>query len=181
MVGGRGRRLGDEPCRALPRDAAVALRDRVRRRPPRASGSRSAASLQASRSGSQLRLTGAGSTRPSAIAALYVLSLGILDLAERTFGGSIETDFERGHVAVSVLWTLIGLGLLIAGLIRDSRLLRYGGLTLFGLSLAKIFLYDLSALNSVARALSFIVVGALVLVGGFFLQRLSAQRRPPAV
>ena len=41
--------------------------------------------------------------------------------------------------------------------------------------------YDLSALNSVARALSFIVVGALVLVGGFFLQRLSAQRRPPAV
>ena len=36
------------------------------------------------------------------IAALYVLSLGILDLAERTFGGSIETDFERGHVAVSV-------------------------------------------------------------------------------
>ena len=89
-----------------------------------------------------------------------MLSLGILDLAERTFGGSIETDFERGHVAVSVLWTLIGLGLLIAGLIRDSRLLRYGGLTLFGLSLAKIFLYDLSALNSVARALSFIVVGA---------------------
>jgi uncharacterized membrane protein len=113
------------------------------------------------------------------IAALYVLSLGILDLAERTFGGSIETDFERGHVAVSVLWTLIGLGLLVAGLIRDSRLLRYGGLALFGLSLAKIFLYDLSALNSVARALSFIVVGALVLVGGFFLQRLSAQRRPP--
>ena len=115
------------------------------------------------------------------IAALYVLSLGILDLAERTFGGSIETDFERGHVAVSVLWTLIGLGLLIAGLIRDSRLLRYGGLTLFGLSLAKIFLYDLSALNSVARALSFIVVGGLVLVGGFFLQRLTAaQKRPPA-
>jgi uncharacterized membrane protein len=115
------------------------------------------------------------------IAALYVLSLGILDLAERTFGGSIETDFERGHVAVSVLWTLIGLGLLITGLIRDSRLLRYGGLALFGLSLAKIFLYDLSALNSVARALSFIVVGGLVLVGGFFLQRLSAaQRRPPA-
>ena len=114
------------------------------------------------------------------IGALYVLSLGILDLAERLFGGSVETDFERGHVAVSIVWTLIGLGLLVAGLIRDSRLLRYGGLSLFGLSLAKIFLYDLSALNSVARALSFIVVGALVLAGGFFLQRLSAQRRSPA-
>jgi hypothetical protein len=112
------------------------------------------------------------------IGALYVLSLGILDLAERAFGGSIEADFERGHVAVSVLWTLIGLGLLVAGLVRDQRLLRYGGLALFGLSLAKIFLYDLSALNSAARALSFIVVGALVLAGGFFLQRLTARMGP---
>ena len=109
------------------------------------------------------------------VGALYVLSLGILDLAQRAFGGTIEADFERGHVAVSVLWTLIGLGLLIAGLMRDERLLRYGGLALFGLSLAKIFLYDLSTLNSAARALSFIVVGALVLAGGFFLQKLSAR------
>ena len=57
-------------------------------------------------------------------------------------------------------------------------LLRYGGLALFGLSLAKIFLYDLSTLNSAARALSFIAVGALVLAGGFFLQRLSSRMGP---
>ena len=35
-----------------------------------------------------------------------------------------------------------------------------------------------SALNSAARALSFIAVGALVLAGGFFLQRLSSQMAP---
>lgn len=112
------------------------------------------------------------------VGALYVISLGILELAQRVFGGAIEADFERGHVAVSVVWTLIGLALLIAGLIRDERLLRYGGLVLFGLSLAKIFLYDLSTLNSAARALSFIVVGALVLAGGFFLQKLSSRLGP---
>ena len=113
-----------------------------------------------------------------AVGALYVLSLGILELAERAFGGSIQTDFERGHVLVSSFWALIGLALLVVGLIRDERLLRYGGLALFGLSLAKIFLYDLGTLSSVARALSFIAVGALVLAGGFFLQKLSSHMGP---
>ena len=112
-----------------------------------------------------------------AIGALYLLSLGILEVAQQVFGGSIESDFERGHVGVSVVWALIGLALLVAGLLRDSSLLRYGGLALFGLSLAKIFLFDLSALSSVARALSFIAVGGLVLAGGFFLQKLTASRQ----
>ena len=53
------------------------------------------------------------------------------------------------------------------------------GLALFGLSLAKIFLYDLSSLSSVARAFSFIFVGGLLLAGGFFLQRLSDRLGPP--
>jgi uncharacterized membrane protein len=58
--------------------------------------------------------------------------------------------------------------------------MRYAGLALFGLSLAKIFLYDLSELSSVARAFSFIFVGGLLLVGGFFLQRLSGRLGPRA-
>lgn len=117
----------------------------------------------------------------TAAVALYGLSLAILELGEWTFGGSVQSDFERGHVGVSIFWALVGLALLVAGLARGWSAARYVGLALFGLSLAKIFLYDLSALNSAARALSFIMVGALVLAGGFFLQRLSAQigpRRP---
>jgi uncharacterized membrane protein len=44
---------------------------------------------------------------------------------------------------------------------------------LFGVALAKIFLYDLSQLSSIARAASFLAVGALLLTAGFFYQRLS--------
>jgi hypothetical protein len=109
---------------------------------------------------------------------LYALSLGILELAVRISTNSVETDFERGHTAVSALWALVGLGLLVAGLLRGSGALRYGGLALFGLSLAKIFLYDLAELSSVARAFSFILVGGLLLAGGFFLQRLSDRMGP---
>jgi uncharacterized membrane protein len=112
--------------------------------------------------------------------ALYAASLGILGLAEAVSSASIETDFERGHTAVSGLWALVGLALLVVGLMRGSALIRYSGLALFGLSLAKIFLYDLASLSSVARAFSFILVGGLLLAGGFFLQRLSDRLGPRA-
>jgi uncharacterized membrane protein len=36
-------------------------------------------------------------------------------------------------------------------------------------------LYDLAALNSITRAFSFLAVGALLLLGGFFYQRLSSE------
>jgi hypothetical protein len=111
--------------------------------------------------------------------AVYALSLGILEIAERVSTASVETDFERGHTAVSGLWALVGLALLVVGLLRGSSAIRYGGLALFGLSLAKIFLYDLSSLSSIARAFSFILVGGLLLAGGFFLQRLSDRLGPP--
>jgi Predicted membrane protein (DUF2339) len=112
------------------------------------------------------------------VLALYASSLLILELAERLSSASIETDFERGHTVVSAFWALLGLGLLLAGLLRGAAVLRFAGLALFGLSLAKLFLYDLASLSSIARAFSFIVVGALLLVGGFFLQRLSDRLGP---
>ena len=113
---------------------------------------------------------------------LYALSLGILDAAERFSGASVATDFQRGHTAVSAVWGVIGLALLTLGLVRRSRGLRLAGFALFGISLAKLFLYDLTTLSSLARALSFLAVGALLLLGGFFYQRLSEQledRGPP--
>lgn len=61
---------------------------------------------------------------------------------------------------------------------RGSAVVRYTGLALFGLTLAKIFLYDLAELSSIARAFSFILVGTLLLTGGFFLQRFSDRVGP---
>jgi uncharacterized membrane protein len=121
------------------------------------------------------RLAAAGVT---AGVTLYGASLAILELAERISGASVQTDFERGHTAVSAAWALLGLGLLVVGLLRGAGWLRIGGLALFGVSLAKIFVYDLSELSSLARALSFLAVGGLLLAAGFFVQRLSERLGP---
>jgi uncharacterized membrane protein len=69
--------------------------------------------------------------------------------------------------------TTARLALLYAGLKR-WRSLRLAGLALFAVSLGKIFVYDLPSLSSITRALSFLAVGAVLLLGGFFYQRLSS-------
>jgi hypothetical protein len=109
------------------------------------------------------------------VVALYAASLTILELFQWASPASVATDFQRGHTAVSALWGLVGLALLYVGLTRRSRAFRLAGFALFAVSLAKLFLYDLSYLSSLARAFSFLAVGAVLLLGGFFYQRLSQQ------
>jgi uncharacterized membrane protein len=109
------------------------------------------------------------------VLAVYGLSLGILELYERIAPGSVTTNFQRGHTNVSALWGVLGLALLYVGLRRDVRALRLGGFALFAVSLAKIFVYDLPNLSAVTRALSFLAVGAVLLAGAFFYQRLKNQ------
>src|SRR5438094_4593993 len=107
--------------------------------------------------------------------AVYAASLGILEAMQRISSQGVHTDFQRGHSVVSAFWGLLALVSLYVGLKKRRGVLRVGGFILFAISLGKIFLYDLPSLSSVQRALSFLAVGAVLLLGGFFYQRLSAQ------
>jgi uncharacterized membrane protein len=108
------------------------------------------------------------------ILALYALSLGILELAV-LISGAVEAGFQRGHTAVSAAWAVIGLCLLTVGLLRRSRGIRLAGFALYGISIAKLFLYDLTYSSPMGRPLSFLAVGILLLASGFFYQRLSER------
>lgn len=112
------------------------------------------------------------------VLAVDAVSLAILQAFQWTGPGSVHLEFQHGHTAVSAFWGLLGLVALYLGLSRRSRRLRLAGFAIFALSLAKIFLYDLSELSSITRALSFLAVGGVLLMGGFFYQRLSAQLEP---
>src|SRR5262249_42342948 len=106
---------------------------------------------------------------------LYAISLTVLEVLERLSPGTVAERFQRGPTVVSAVWAFIALALLYVGLVRRRRALRVAAFVLFGAALAKIFLYDLSALTPVTRALSFMAVGAVLLVAGFFYQRLIEQ------
>lgn len=121
----------------------------------------------------RLDLAAAGA---SALLAVYAGSLVVLDLSQRLGGADLHARFQRGETMVSALWGLVALGLLASGLTRSLKELRYAGLGLLALALAKLFLFDLSQLSSLTRATSFLAVGFTLLAGGFLVQRLARDR-----
>jgi uncharacterized membrane protein len=108
---------------------------------------------------------------------VYAGSLAVLELSQRLGGGDLHAQFQRGETVVSALWAIVALGVLALGLARGTKEIRYAGLGLLGLSLGKLFLFDLSKLSSLTRAASFLAVGLALIAGGFLVQRL-AERHP---
>ena len=70
-----------------------------------------------------------------------------------------------------VVWTLCALILMILGMKFRLKILRLASLVLFLLTILKLFLYDLAG-NSTGKIISFIVLGAILLLISFLYQKL---------
>jgi uncharacterized membrane protein len=106
---------------------------------------------------------------------VYLGSVGIVDAFQPDTALDTGLDLEirqQGQAFLSGFWSVAGLAALVYGLMRNSRVLRLGGFTLLGLAVSKVFLYDLSTLESLWRVLSFIALGLLLLAGALAYQRM---------
>ncbi|MEQ1953032.1 DUF2339 domain-containing protein [Mesorhizobium yinganensis] len=72
----------------------------------------------------------------------------------------------------SALWLVMGVVLLVAGVRTGSFVMRVASGALIAIAVAKVFLFDMSELEGVLRALSFIGLGAVLIGIGLFYQRL---------
>lgn len=72
----------------------------------------------------------------------------------------------------SALWLALGVALLVIGVRTTSTVLRLASGGLIAIAVAKVFLFDMSELEGVLRALSFIGLGAVLIGIGLFYQRL---------
>jgi uncharacterized membrane protein len=102
-----------------------------------------------------------------ATTVVYLASVLVADVAGAHSGGTTQNS----QLALSALWAALGFALLVAGLSRDERRLRLGGLVLLGLAVAKVFVVDLAALESIWRVASFLGLGLLLLAAAFGYQR----------
>jgi uncharacterized membrane protein len=109
----------------------------------------------------------------AAAAAVYLPSIVIVDV---TASAEAEPG-QTPQVLLSAFWAITGLAGIVYGLVRDDVRLRIGGLVLLGIAVLKVFVYDLSELESIYRVLSFIAIGLLLLTGAYAYQRIRAQRR----
>ena len=85
------------------------------------------------------------------------------------------SGFLFGHTVVTVSWTVAALVLLVRGV--DVLPLRIAGLVLVGAAVAKLVLFDLSALDGIARVAAFIGAGLVLLTAGARYAKLVAIRR----
>jgi len=75
------------------------------------------------------------------------------------------------QMGLSLVWIAYATALIVTGVRRAIPILRWQGLTLLGLVIVKVFLFDLSFLERVYRILSFFVLGIVLLVVSFLYQR----------
>ena len=113
------------------------------------------------------------------LAALVALSLELWDYYGRQYGLGIDTGLAQ-HLSLSLLWTVYASVLIALGIQRQSPLLRWQALFLFGTVVVKVFIYDSSYLERLYRIVSFLILGLVLLVVSFLYQRKVAQERSPS-
>jgi uncharacterized membrane protein len=121
----------------------------------------------------------------AAIVALNVLALFALNFEVRDFfrpapGHRVSPLDWRGvdtarAFTYSAVWMLYGAGLMLLGFWKRSAFLRWQAIVLLALTAAKVFLYDISALERGYRIFAFIVLGGILLAVSFFYQRNRAR------
>lgn len=107
------------------------------------------------------------------VPATFLVAAGLISLWALTqetyftfafFHEIVGPYWERwAQSAVSVVWTLAAFALLLLGIARESRVVRIAALGLFGVTCAKVFLFDLGFLESQFRVLSFGGLGAALI------------------
>jgi uncharacterized membrane protein len=103
---------------------------------------------------------------------VYLGSVSIIDVIGDNAGGEAR---QIGQSWLSAFWTATGLGAVVWGMVRHSPKARLGGLVLLMVAIAKVWTYDLSELEELARALSFVALGLLLLAGAFAYQRFKPE------
>ena len=76
------------------------------------------------------------------------------------------------RTALPVLWGLIAFIFLILGIRRKTKILRIMALSLLGVTILKLFLFDIRNASETGKIIAFILLGVLILIISFVYQKL---------
>jgi len=113
-----------------------------------------------------------------AILVFLLLNIEIADYFSigPTLTFSFSGNFAR-DMTYSIAWALFALGLILVGMRIKQRAARYAGVALLGVTLAKLFLHDLSDLDELYRIGAFVSVAVILIAASFIYQRFLAPER----
>ena len=90
------------------------------------------------------------------------------------------TEWTTAHdygSGLTVAWALLALVVFVAGLALRERIYRVGGFAILALAVGRVFVVDVWALETLYRILSFLVLGAVLLVLGYLYNRFADSIR----
>ena len=97
-----------------------------------------------------------------------VVARTVHHMANVRYDGDAMFRSDLFHAAIAVLWGLLALGCMIAANRLKNRMVWFTGTGLLAVVVVKLFVVDLSGSGTVSRIVSFLAVGGLMLVIGFF-------------
>ncbi len=109
---------------------------------------------------------------PGAMSGFILVGLGGIWF---TFGRSIA-DFADG-ILITASWSLLATAVLAVGFAIRERTYRHAGLGILLCALARLVLIDVWQFDTLTRILSFITLGAVLLLTGFFYNRFANTLR----
>jgi Predicted membrane protein (DUF2339) len=101
---------------------------------------------------------------------IVALSLEVWDVFGRMPSLGIDTEHAQ-ELALSSLWLVYALVLLTVGALKKLAVVRWQALTLLGVVIVKVFVFDLSFLEKFYRIVSFALLGLALLLISFYYQR----------
>src|SRR5690606_31875011 len=99
------------------------------------------------------------------ISVLWIASSELItwmDIAEST---------QSYKLGLSILWGIYALLLIALGIWKKKKHLRIGAMSLFGVTLLKLFFYDISHLDTIAKTVVFVSLGILLLIISFLYNK----------
>lgn len=99
------------------------------------------------------------------VSILWILSSELLQLMD--IAGSTQT-YKLG---LSILWGIYSLFLIALGIFKNKKYLRIGAIALFGLTLVKLFFYDIASMNTITKTIVFVSLGILLLIISFLYNK----------
>jgi uncharacterized membrane protein len=78
-------------------------------------------------------------------------------------------------LGLSILWGAYSLFLIILGIWKKNKPIRIGAIVLFALTLVKLFAYDISHLDTIAKTIVFVSLGILLLIISFLYTKFQSS------
>jgi uncharacterized membrane protein len=78
---------------------------------------------------------------------------------------------DKKEIGLSVLWGVYALLIIAWGLGRKKKHFRIGGIALLGITLLKMFFYDLSGMDTISKTIVLVILGVLLLIVSFLYNK----------